>query len=83
MREDSQTHGDTLRCGVRLVGKEDGNDDGTAEAAIFDFVRPRGALLLGVTLLGIPSALTQYVGRLHPATIIGWLVLQQVLESEA
>lgn len=82
-REDLQTNGDTLKLGVRAIGKEeDSDDDKIAETAVFDFVRPRGALLIGVALLGIPSALTRYVGCLRPAAIVGWLVLQQVLEIE-
>lgn len=84
-REDPQVCGDTLKWGVRAVGKagDEDDDDGTAEAAMFDFVRPRGALLLGVALLCTPSVLTRYVGYLRPAAIVGWLVVQQILEIRA
>jgi hypothetical protein len=86
-REDPQICGDTLKWGVRVVGKAedeyDDDDDGTAEQAVFDFARPRGALLLGVALLGTPSVLTGYIGSLRPAAIVGWLVLQQILEIRA
>ena len=76
--------GDTLKWGVRVVAKaEDEDDDGIAKAAMFDFARPRGALLLGVALLGTPSVLIRYVGYLRPAAIVGWLVLQQILEIRA
>ena len=83
-REDSLIHHDKLNWRVNFVGKaKDDDGDELAKAVVFDFMRPRGALLLGVALLGIPSALTQHVGRLHPTAIVGWLVLQQIFDIEA
>lgn len=65
-----------------LQDKEAQNDEGIAERLVMDFLRPRGTLLLAVALLSMPTALTTYTGQLHPVAVVGWVVLQQILEFQ-
>ena len=65
-----------------LQAKEAQTNEGIAEQLVMDFLRPRGTLLLAIALLSMPSALTSYTGQLHPVAMVGWVVLQQVVESQ-
>ncbi|KAL4935587.1 hypothetical protein BDV06DRAFT_206710 [Aspergillus oleicola] len=50
-------------------------------AAIMDFSTPRVTLMLGAAVLGIPCRLTECLGRLHPVSIAGWVILDQNLSA--
>ena len=50
-----------------------------AENLVLDFVRPRGTLLAAVGLLGTPTGLSRYTGRLHPMAMVLWIVLEQLV----
>lgn len=52
-------------------------EDGMAEDMMIQFVRPRGALLVAVALMGAPTAWTTYAGLLHPMAMAVWVALQQ------
>lgn len=77
------------RCVLRFVapcaaGKEKtGCDSKQAlyldDVAAFDlamqFIRSRGALLLAMVVLGTPSALSPYTGKLHVLSMVGWAAM--------
>lgn len=50
-----------------------------AERLVLDFVRPRGALLLAVALLGTPTDLNRYTGQLHPFAMVLWMASEQLV----
>lgn len=51
-----------------------------AENAVFDFLRPRGTLLLGIALLGTSTTLTQYTGHLHHMAVVLWVGMGQLVD---
>ncbi|KAL4950107.1 hypothetical protein BDW69DRAFT_197518 [Aspergillus filifer] len=56
-------------------------DDEIMAAAILDFSTPRIALMLSVAALGIPCRLTECLGKLHPLSVSGWVILSQNLAT--
>ncbi|KAM0803753.1 hypothetical protein BDR22DRAFT_837778 [Usnea florida] len=58
--------------------KRELSDD--AENAVFDFLRPRGALLLGIALLGTSSTLTEYTGTLSHMAVVLWVSTGQLVD---
>ena len=51
-----------------------------AENTVFDFLRPRGTLLLGIVILGASTTLTQHTGPPHPMAIVLWVGMGQVVD---
>ncbi|KAL2827746.1 hypothetical protein BDW59DRAFT_160052 [Aspergillus cavernicola] len=63
--------------------EEHNADDGMITAAIMDFSTPRIALMLGIAVIGIPCSLTRCLGRLHPLSMAGWVIVDQNLSMLA
>lgn len=57
--------------------------DEDAERLVFDFARPRGALLLAIGLLGRQTGLTRFTGQLHPMAMVLWIALEQLVNCDA
>jgi hypothetical protein len=56
--------------------------DGIATAIIMDFVTPRIALIVGVSVIGVPSRLARsLLGELHPLSMTGWMIVHQNLAA--
>lgn len=51
-----------------------------AENAVFDFLRPRGTLLLGIAILGTSTTLTRHTGLLHPMAVVLWFGMGQFVD---
>ena len=67
---------------IQTKGDARGNDtdhDDLAEALVMEFIQPRGALLIGVALLGMQTSwLTARTGVLHPMAMVLWVVTRQI-----
>ena len=54
-----------------------------AEHAVFDFIRPRGTLLLGIAVIGSSTSLTQHTGSLHPLAVVFWFGMGQMIDFKS
>lgn len=66
-----------------LQAKQAQINEEIAKRLVMDFLRPRGTLLLAIALLSMPTALTSYTGQLHPVAMVGWVVIQQLVEPQS
>ena len=63
-----------------LLDSTKGELSDDAENAVFDFLRPRGTLLLGIALLGAPSTLTEYTGNFSHMAVVLWVGTGQLVD---
>ncbi|KAL9025657.1 MAG: hypothetical protein Q9180_007623, partial [Flavoplaca navasiana] len=58
-------------------GPKDAEADDAFKLALA-FIRPRGALLIAIAVIGSPSPLNTYTGKLHVLSMVSWVTLSQL-----
>lgn len=67
----------SLPNGREESGPKDPEDDDAFHLAL-EFIRPRGAVLIAIAIIGTPSPLNSYTGKLHVLSMVSWIVLRQL-----
>lgn len=67
----------SLPTGREESSPKDPEDD-DAFCLALEFIRPRGAVLIAIGVLGSPSPLRSYTGKLHVLSMVSWIVVRQM-----